>query len=31
MEQLFEEGMSHAQVRILMQDYHDILEMRPGI
>lgn len=31
MEMLEEMGMSHAQVRMLMQDFHDVLEMRPKI
>ncbi len=31
MEMLEEMGMSHSQVRMLMQDFHDVLEMRPGI
>jgi len=31
MEMLEEMGMSHAQVRMLMQDFHDVLEMRPRI
>ncbi len=31
MEMLAEMGMSQSQVRMLVQDYHDVLEMRPGI
>jgi hypothetical protein len=31
MEKLSQEGLSLTQVKILMQDYHDILEMRQGI
>jgi hypothetical protein len=31
MEMLEEMGMSHSQVRMLMQDFHDVLEMRPKI
>ena len=31
MEMLSQEGLSLSQVKILMQDYHDILEMRQGI
>lgn len=31
MEMLAEMGMSQSQVRMLIQDYHDVLEMRPGI
>lgn len=31
MEKLSQEGLSLSQVKILMQDYHDILEMRQGI
>lgn len=31
MEMLEEMGMSQSQVRMLMQDYHDVLEMRSGI
>jgi NurA-like 5'-3' nuclease len=28
---LFEMGMSQMEVRMLMQDYHDVLEMKQGI
>ncbi len=31
MEMLAEMGMSQSQMRMLMQDYHDVLEMRSGI
>ena len=31
MERLSEMGMSHSEIRMLMQDFHDILEMRPRI
>jgi hypothetical protein len=31
MAQLFEMGMSQMEVRMLMQDYHDVLEMKQGI
>ncbi|MBN1236835.1 MAG: DNA double-strand break repair nuclease NurA [Methanotrichaceae archaeon] len=31
MAQLSEIGMTHSEIRLLMQDFHDILEMRPGI
>jgi hypothetical protein len=30
-EMLAEMGISYGQVRILMRDFHDVLEMRPGI
>jgi hypothetical protein len=31
MGKLLENGMNHADIRMLMGDFHDILEMRPGL